>query len=33
MTHFRASSVARQVGGRELWFHPTIGAAIVAKLP
>src|SRR4051794_20972841 len=24
---------ARQAGGRELWFHPTIGAAIAASLP
>ena len=24
---------ARQVGGRELWFYPTIGAAIRAGLP
>jgi hypothetical protein len=24
---------ARQAGGRELWFYPTIGAAISAGLP
>src|SRR5262249_24715006 len=24
---------ARQAGGRELWFYPTIGAAIAAGLP
>ena len=24
---------ARQAGGRALWFYPTIGAAIAAKLP
>jgi hypothetical protein len=24
---------ARQAGGRALWFYPTIGAAITAKLP
>jgi hypothetical protein len=24
---------ARQAGGRELWFYPTIGAAIAAELP
>jgi hypothetical protein len=24
---------ARQAGGRDLWFYPTIGAAITAKLP
>ena len=28
-----AISNARQAGGRELWFYPTIGAAIAAGVP